>query len=150
MGHMIGTTMEAIIHTNSLVVTGNTYDNTDLLKRLGFTWNPNHRVWYHPDLNKTQMLPRNTRIYDVRKLYFMKRAYEDRKVAILKACESLPTDITKNIFSQIHFNRCRCAGKWVCFDCQYSCCELAIPILCVCLHATNCPKHGRRCNGSHD
>lgn len=142
--------MEVIIHTNSLVVTGNTYNNRDLLKRLGFMWNPNHRVWHHPDLNKTQMLPRNTRITDVRKLYFMKKAYEDRKVATLKACESLPTDITKKIFSQIHFNKCRCAGKLVCSDCRYSCCELATPTFCVCVHATNCPKHGRRCNGSHD
>jgi hypothetical protein len=142
--------MEVIIHTNALVVTGKTYNNRDFLKSKGFKWNPDQKAWIHTDIDMRRVFPKYTRITDVRRLYYMKKVYEDRKVATLQACEPLPTDITKKIFNQIHFNKCRCAGKWVCSDCKYSCCEMATPTFCVCTHATNCPKHGRRCNGSHD
>jgi hypothetical protein len=33
---------------------------------------------------------------------------------------------------------------------RYACCELATPAQCVCHYSTDCPTHGRRCNGSHD
>lgn len=142
--------MEVIIHTNALVVTGKTYNNREFLKSKGFKWNPEQKVWVHTDLEMRRVFPRYTMITDVRRLYYMKKAYEDRKVAALKVCESLPLDVTKEIFKKVHFYKCRCNGKWVCFDCQYACCESSTPAWCVCTHATDCPKHGRRCNGSHD
>jgi len=142
--------MELIIHTNALVVTGNTYNNRDFLKFNGFNWNRVQKVWVHTDIDMLRVFPKYTRITDVRRLYYMKKAYEDRKVTALKICKSLPVDITKDIFKKICFPKCRCSGKWVCSDCTYACCEKATPTFCVCTHATNCPTHGRRCNGTHD
>ena len=142
--------MEVIIHTNALVVTGKTYPNREFLKSNGFKWNPNHKVWTHSDLNKRVIFTGYTRITDLCRLYYMKKAYEDRKVAALQVCESLPLDITKEIFKNIPFPKCGCSGSWVCFDCKYACCESSTPAWCVCTHATDCPKHGRKCNGSHD
>ena len=142
--------MEVFIHTNALVVSGNTYKNREFLKSKGFKWNPNHNVWFHPDINMRHVFTKYIQFTDVRRLYFMKKTYEDRKIAALKVCEYLPADITKKIFKHIQFAKCNCSGKSVCWDCQYACCEKSTPTWCVCRRAFTCPNHGRRCNGSHD
>lgn len=150
MAHMVRRIMEVIIRNGDITVSGKTFNNRDFLKSLGFKWNPQNKVWSHVDTEKHRTFPRNTRITDVRRFQFMKKTYEDRKVATLKACECLPTDITKDIFNRIRFNKCMCRDNLVCWDCKYSCCEMSTPTFCVCIHATQCPNHGRRCNGSHD
>jgi hypothetical protein len=46
---------------------------------------------------------------------------------------------------------CRCEQlKYQCSVCKYACCDDCIGIMCMCLQATQCHKHGFRCNGSHD
>lgn len=142
--------MEVTIRTDGLTVSGRTYQNRDFLRCQGFKWDPQQRVWTHPDVEKTCVFSRHQRFTDLRRFQRLKKTYEDRKVFALKACESLPTDITKKIFEDVWFPKCKCSDRWVCYDCTYSCCEKAIPTFCVCTYATYCPTHGQRCNGSHD
>lgn len=142
--------MEVTIRTNGLAISGRTYQYRDFLKSKGFKWEPNQKVWTHPDIDMRRAFSKYHKVTDLRRFQYIKKTYEDRKVATLQVCESLPTDITKEIFKKIWFPKCRCSDKWVCSDCTYACCEKATPTFCVCTHATNCPTHGRRCNGSHD
>ena len=142
--------MEVTIHANGLTVNDRTHQNKDFLKSKGFTWKPSQNVWTHTDLNAQRVFPRYQRFTDLRRFQYLKKNYEDRKVAALQVCESLPLDVTREIIKMAHFPKCVCVDNWVCYDCKYACCENATKTFCVCTHATMCPVHGRMCNGSHD
>jgi len=142
--------MEVTIRNDGVTVSGRTYQNKEFLKSRGFKWERNQKAWTHPDVDTRLAFSRHHRIIDLRRFQYMKKAYEDRKITSLKACESLPTDVTRNIFNMVRFPECRCYDRWVCSACTYACCEKATPTFCVCTHATKCPTHGQRCNGSHD
>ena len=142
--------MSAIIRKDVIDVSGNTYKHKDMLKAMGFKWNPNLKIWYHTDVNIGKTLRRPFVVRSLEKQYLTKSVNDNRKTEILRVCKSLPTELTEVIFKLVNPPKCWCSDNMVCINCMYACCPLATPAFCVCVHATNCPKHGRRCNGSHD
>lgn len=70
--------------------------------------------------------------------------------------KGLPTEINEKIMKYAMVYEvggmcfCRCNEHWQCSVCKYACCADCIGIMCMCLQATRCHKHGFRCNGSHD
>jgi hypothetical protein len=145
--------MEVCILPSRIEVFGKTYHNRDFLKQNRFQWDPHNKVWHHQDLSKLNVFDKRVPVRDLRRTFLLtEKVSDDRKIAALKACESLPLDITKKIFNKVGFPKCSCRKmKHVaCFNCNYACCEYAWPRWCVCLHSTQCPSHGCRCHGSHD
>jgi hypothetical protein len=134
----------------STEVSGKTYQYRQLFKDKGFKWDPRLRIWTHKDCKVVNTLGVRCSIYDMSAHFVTKDTCDKRKIAILKACDTLPTDVTKQIFKMVRPPSCQCNDNIVCFNCKYACCRLAVPTFCVCTHATQCPTHGRRCNGSHD
>lgn len=70
---------------------------------------------------------------------------------------NIPYEINEKIMKHVLIHEiggvcfCRCeALKFQCSVCKYACCDDCIGIMCMCLQATKCYKHGFRCNGSHD
>ncbi len=142
--------LTTIIRKNIIEVSGKTYQYKDMLKSMGFKWNPNLKIWYHTDVKIGKSLRRPFVVKNLEKQYLTKNFCDDRKMDILRACKPLPSEVSEKIFKLVNPPKCWCSGDRVCINCMYACCPLATPTFCVCIHATNCAKHGRRCNGSHD
>jgi hypothetical protein len=142
--------LNALIRQSHVEVSGSTYHHREMLKRMGFQWNANLKIWYHTDVTIGNTLRRPFIVKRLDKQYITKDASDKRKMEILRVCKNLPSEISENIFKMVNPPKCRCFGDSQCINCMYACCEYATPAWCVCSHATNCPKHGRRCNGSHD
>jgi hypothetical protein len=157
---------------------GNTFKCKDLFKAHKLRWNPTKRCWEGEDFSaiskvrfglkqyreklhvvtseyKVNPICKEIQIEDTKK--YRTGKYSNKcKVSTLKGLSNLGLDgnvcelIFKTAFPKGYGTSCRCADKYTCSLCYYACCEKARGVFCVCKQATQCPTHGRRCNGSHD
>lgn len=159
-------------------VHGNTFKCKDLFKSHRLRWNPTKRCWEGKDFGAIVHIRRGLKQYR-EKLHVVTSEYkanpickkiqvEDAKkyrtgkysnkckVSALKGLSNLGLDgnvcelIFKTAFPKGYGYSCNCTEERTCSLCYYACCEKARGVFCVCLQATQCPDHGRRCNGSHD
>ena len=140
---------------------GQTFKHKDTLKSFRLRWDPNERCWYGRNFEAIPQIRDQIRGLTivtpsfkpkVSKQYKTKVDTNRRMVAALKGLEGLPEDLCQGIIARAlpKLYGCRCSGAKTCPNCHYACCEKAVGVFCVCLWATDCIKHGRRCNGSHD
>jgi hypothetical protein len=147
-----------------------TFKCKDVFRTHRLKWNPTKRCWVGKDFSVITHLRTGLKQYreslhvvtstykpkpDLKK-YHTKVYGDQQKISALKVLDKagLDRNICEIIFSSA-FRKgfgysCRCTDKITCSLCYYACCEKATGVFCVCSQATQCPKHGRRCNGSHD
>ena len=149
---------------------GQTFKHKDTFKSFRLRWDPKEKCWYGNNFEAVPALKQQLRSELTVKVPFFKpkvlsakhsihsKQYktkaetERRRVAALKGLEGIPEDLCQSIVNRAlpKFYGCSCSGTRTCSNCYYACCEKAVGVFCVCLWATECVKHGRRCNGSHD
>ncbi|MDB4588352.1 hypothetical protein N9095_00070 [bacterium] len=149
---------------------GNTFPHKDIFKSQRLRWDPQDKCWYGKNFEAVPLLKRyipsiviNTPFFKPKvpgpdshttqsKQYKTKVETERRRVAALKGLEGIPEDLCQSIVSRAlpKFYGCTCSGTRTCANCHYACCDKAVGVFCVCSWATECSRHGRRCNGSHD
>lgn len=148
-------------------ISGNTFAHRQFFKDRKLRWDPKAKCWYGKNFEVIPYLKWSLRgelIVSVptfkpsakhsihSKQYKTKADTDQRRVAALKGLEGLPEDLCQSIIGCAlpKLYGCSCSGTKTCINCSYACCEKAVGVFCVCLWATECVKHGRRCNGSHD
>ena len=145
---------------------GDTFKHKDTFKSRGLRWDPKEKCWYGRNFEAIPFLKWKTRELHVivpvfkpkvlsvkhSKQYKTKAETERRRVAALKGLERIPEDLCQSIIGRAlpKFYGCSCSETKTCINCSYACCERAVGVFCVCRWATECSRHGRRCNGSHD
>lgn len=147
---------------------GQTFKHKDTFKSVGLRWDPNDKCWYGKNFEAIPFLKWKTRELTVitpsfkpkvlsakpppSKQYKTRDETMRRRVAALKGLDGIPKDLCQSIVNCAlpKFYGCNCSGTTTCVNCSYACCEKAVGVFCVCSWASECVKHGRRCNGSHD
>ena len=147
---------------------GQTFKHKDLFKSSGLRWDPKDKCWYGRNFEAIPYLKWKTRDIKVvtpsfkpkvssgsatvSKQYKTKAETERRRVAALRGLDGIPEDLCQSIVNRAlpKFYGCNCSGTRTCPNCYYACCEKAVGVHCVCSWASECSRHGRRCNGSHD
>ena len=145
---------------------GNTFAHRQFFKDRKLRWDPKEKCWYGKNFEAIPYLKWSLRgelIISVptfkpkgkpppSKQYKTKAETDRRRVAALKGLDGIPDDLCQSIIGRAlpKFYGCECSGTKTCPNCYYACCEKAFGVFCVCSWATECSRHGRRCNGSHD
>ena len=153
---------------------GQTFKCKDIFKTHKMRWNPTKRCWEGTNFDAIAQMRKDLIKYreslhvitatykakpkpkpDLTK-YRTKRYTDQKKISTLKVLDKAGLDgnmceiIFKTAFPKGYGYSCRCTDTFTCSLCYYACCEKAVGVFCVCSQATECPRHGRRCNGSHD
>ena len=150
---------------------GNTFKCKAVFKENRLRWNPQKKCWYGTDFQKIYLIKEQVKKYNEyitvhtktfrpapkkitppNKQYLTKKTNQKAKITALSIMNNIEPELRRKIietaFPKIY--ECKCSGERTCSLCYYACCEKAQEVFCVCLCATQCPRHGRRCNGSHD
>ena len=152
-------------------ISGNTFPHRQFFKERKLRWDPKEKCWYGKNFEvipylkwslrgeitvdvptfKPKGLSSNCSAIGPSK-YKTKAETDRRRVAALKGLEGIPEDLCQSIIGRAlpKFYGCSCSDTKTCINCSYACCEKAVGVFCVCRWATECSRHGRRCNGSHD
>ncbi|MDB4588349.1 hypothetical protein N9095_00055 [bacterium] len=144
---------------------GETFKHKDTFKSFRLRWDPKEKCWYGNNFEVIPQMRKQIRGITIvtpsfkpkpkpppSKQYKTKAETVRRRVAALKGLEGIPEDLCQIIVGRAlpKFYGCYCSGTRTCINCNYACCEKAVGVFCVCRWATQCSRHGRRCNGSHD